>query len=70
MDICQQSQTDLNKLKHKVNTLENLVKKQIENKKINVEDSRNHKNNIDWIEVYINLLFFFCLIFTLLINFI
>jgi hypothetical protein len=55
LEVCQETQTDTKKLNQKVDSLENLVKKQVENQNINSEKSfkgsGNYKNDNNWIEV-------------------
>ena len=55
LEVCQETQTDIKKLNQKVDLLENLVKKQVENQNINSEKSfkgsGNYKNDNNWIEV-------------------
>ena len=55
LEVCQETQTDTKKLNQKVDSLENLLKKQVENQNINSEKSfkgsGNYKSDNNWIEV-------------------
>ena len=61
LEICQETQTDIKGLRQKIDSLENLVKKQKEEiQKLDAgklfKGSGNNKNDIDWIEVFIKYL--------------
>lgn len=57
LEICQETQTDIKGLRQKIDLLENLVKKQKEEiQKLDTgksfKGSSNHKNDVNWIEVF------------------
>ena len=63
LGICQETQTDIKGLRQKIDSLENLIIKQKEEiQKLDTgktfRGSGNHKNDIDWIEVFIKYLGF------------
>ena len=69
LKICQETQIDVKSLRQKIDFLEDIIKNQKEkiqklnNSKKSFKGFKNHKMNIDWIEVllnqYLNRLFFF-----------
>ena len=66
LKICQETQTDVKSLRQKIDFLEDIIKNQKEEiQKLNNSEksSKNHKMDIDWIEVllkqYLNRLFFY-----------
>lgn len=65
LEVCQETQTDIKELKQKVNSLENLVKKQVENPTMNAE--KCSKNN-DWIEVYIVFIIIFSYLLIIILS--